>query len=55
MAYAFIELRSDNEKFIISTLISDINNKPDKRWVSLTIQEEDKEGEFADSMKELTC
>lgn len=42
MNYAFIECRTDNERYIISSLISEFTNKPDKKWTALTINDEKK-------------
>lgn len=41
MSYGFIECRTDDEKYVLTTLI--IGNKPDKNWCSLTIYNENGE------------
>ena len=40
--YGLTEIRTDEEKYVISTLISNITNEPDKKWATLTIYDNEK-------------
>lgn len=44
--YGFTEVRTDNERYIISSLINNFTNAPDKQWTALTINDK-KEKELA--------
>lgn len=53
MSYAFIECRSDGERYIISSLISEFTDKPDKKWTALQINDGDNEVAYWDNSEYL--
>lgn len=53
MGYAFIECRADDERYCISSLISEFTDKPDKKWTSLQINDGDKEIAYWDNSEYL--
>lgn len=52
--YGFTEIRTDNERYIISSLINNFTNAPDKQWTALTINDkEEKELAYWDNSEYL--
>lgn len=48
--YGFTEVRSHNHRYIISSIIGEVTNKPDKLWTALQINDKnDKEVAYWDN------